>query len=87
MLSQSWRPVFDLAEVHRELQIIRDDLCCNAVRIYGQDLDRPAAAGQPLGARGTNLAPLSFREVSSLPHLIRREGERGNDPHQRGGGP
>ena len=35
-----WRPQFDPAETHRELQIIRDDLHCNAVRICGRDLDR-----------------------------------------------
>lgn len=40
----NWRPVFDLAEVRRELQIIRDDLHCNAVRICGRDLDRLVGA-------------------------------------------
>jgi hypothetical protein len=35
-----WRPQFAPAETHRELQIIRDDLHCNAVRICGRDLDR-----------------------------------------------
>ena len=32
--------MFDRGEVRRELQIIHDDLHCNAVRICGQDLDR-----------------------------------------------
>ncbi len=40
----NWRPVFDLAEVRRELEIIRDDLHCNAVRICGRDIDRLRAA-------------------------------------------
>lgn len=37
---------FDAALVRRELQIIRDDLHCTAVRLFGNDLDRlEAAAG------------------------------------------
>jgi len=34
------RRQFSREEAHRELQIIRDDLHCNAVRICGLDLDR-----------------------------------------------
>jgi hypothetical protein len=45
MWGQDWRPEFDPAETRRELQIIRDDLHCNAVRICGEDLDRLLAAG------------------------------------------
>jgi hypothetical protein len=45
MWGQDWRPEFDAAETRRELQIIRDDLHCNAVRICGQDLDRLVVAG------------------------------------------
>jgi len=39
------RPVFDIKVVHRELEIIKNDLHCNTVRICCQDLDRliPAA--------------------------------------------
>jgi hypothetical protein len=40
----NWRPVFDPAEVRRELTIIRDDLHCNAVRICGRDLERLTVA-------------------------------------------
>jgi len=41
------RPVFDPATTGRELQIIRDDLHCNAVRFQGRDIHRlmTAAAG------------------------------------------
>ena len=41
------RPVFDPAATRRELQIIRDDLHCNAVRFQGRDITRlmTAAAG------------------------------------------
>jgi hypothetical protein len=45
-MGQNWRPVFDVREIRRELQIIRDDLHCNVVRICGQDLDRLATAGR-----------------------------------------
>jgi hypothetical protein len=36
----NWRPAFDLAETRRELQIIHDDLHCNAVKICAQDISR-----------------------------------------------
>jgi hypothetical protein len=45
MWGQDWRPEFSAEEARRELQIIRDDLVCNAVRICGQDLGRLIAAG------------------------------------------
>ena len=40
----NWRPVFDPLVVHRELEIIRNDLHCNAVRICGRDIDRLSRA-------------------------------------------
>lgn len=46
MWGQDWRPEFSPNEARRELQIIRDDLHCNAVRICGQDPDRLSAAGR-----------------------------------------
>jgi len=45
MWGQDWRPQLSPEEARRELQIIRDDLHCNAVRICGQDLGRLMAAG------------------------------------------
>jgi len=42
----NWRPVFDPPIVHRELEIIKNDLHCNAVRIRGQDLHRLMVAAQ-----------------------------------------
>lgn len=36
----NWRPVFEPRLVQRELEIIRSDLHCNAVRIVGRDLSR-----------------------------------------------
>jgi hypothetical protein len=34
------RPIFDIAIVQRELEIIRNDLHCNAIRVSGTDIDR-----------------------------------------------
>ena len=40
MMGEQWRPTFDPTIVHRELEIIKHDLDCNAVRICGLDLNR-----------------------------------------------
>jgi len=42
----NWRPSFKPEEVRRELQIIKEDLHCNAVRISGQDIARLTIAAQ-----------------------------------------
>ncbi|HKA49331.1 MAG TPA: abortive infection protein [Candidatus Dormibacteraeota bacterium] len=52
MWGQNWRPELSPAEVLRELEIIKDDLHCNAVRICGQDIDRLANAGEQAMDRG-----------------------------------
>jgi len=44
-VGQDWRPEFSAEEARRELQIVRNDRHCNAVRIGGQDLGRLMAAG------------------------------------------
>ncbi|HUZ57713.1 MAG TPA: hypothetical protein VMU83_02920 [Hanamia sp.] len=36
----NWRPDFDLKIVHREIEIIKNDLHCNAIRICGVDISR-----------------------------------------------
>jgi hypothetical protein len=46
MWGHDWRPEFSPEEARHELQIIRDDLHCNAVRICGQDPGRVMAAGR-----------------------------------------
>jgi len=46
MMGQNWRPDFDPHIVHRELEIIKEDLHCNAVRLQGLDLDRLATAAE-----------------------------------------
>ncbi len=40
VMGGNWRPVFDPRIVHRELEIIKNDLHCNTVRICGFDIDR-----------------------------------------------
>jgi hypothetical protein len=40
------RPAFDARVVHRELEIIKNDLHCNAVRIQGLDIDRLMVASE-----------------------------------------
>lgn len=52
ILGMNWHPVFDLHVVHRELQIIKDDLRCNAVRICGRDIGRVVAAAEDALGQG-----------------------------------
>ena len=40
----NWRPRFDGEQVRRELEIIKNDLHCNSVRIHGRDLTRLTTA-------------------------------------------
>jgi len=40
VMGGNWRPDYDPKIVHRELEIIKNDLHCNAVRICGLDIDR-----------------------------------------------
>ena len=40
MMGSQWRPKFDPKQVNRELEIIKNDLHCNTVRICGLDLKR-----------------------------------------------
>jgi hypothetical protein len=46
MMGEDWRPTFDPYMVHRELEIIKNDLHCNTVRICGLDLDRLMTAAE-----------------------------------------
>ena len=40
MMGSDWRPNFNQKTAHRELEIIKNDLHCNAVRICGLDVER-----------------------------------------------
>ncbi len=46
MLGNNWRPKFDPKIVHRELEIIKNDLHCNTVRICGLDINRLVTAAE-----------------------------------------
>ena len=46
MMGSQWRPKFDPKQVHRELEIIKNDLHCNTVRICGLDLKRLEIAAE-----------------------------------------
>jgi len=46
MMGTNWRPSFDVKTVSRELEIIKADLHCNAVRLCGQDTNRLAVAAE-----------------------------------------
>ncbi len=46
MMGQDWRPKFDPNVVHRELEIIKEDLHCNTVRICGLGVDRLMTAAE-----------------------------------------
>jgi hypothetical protein len=52
MMEGSWRPKFDPVVVHRELEIIRSDLHCSAVRIQGLDIERLMIAGEDALSQG-----------------------------------
>ena len=42
----NWRPHFEPKIVHRELEIIKNDLHCNAVRICGLNINRLMTASK-----------------------------------------
>lgn len=46
MMGSQWRPKFDSKQVHRELEIIKNDLHCNTLRICGLDLKRLEIAAE-----------------------------------------
>lgn len=55
MMGDNWRPTFDMKVVHRELEIIKNDLHCNAVRICGLDLDRLVTAAEDALKQGLEI--------------------------------
>ena len=46
VMGGNWRPSFDPKVVHRELEIIKNDLHCNSVRICGLDIQRLMVAAE-----------------------------------------
>jgi hypothetical protein len=61
------RPVFDAETTRRELEIIRDDLHCNAVRLQGRDVGRLTTAAQDALALGLEVwfSPRVMRTATS----------------------
>ena len=57
----NWRPDFYPRVVHRELEIIKNDLHCNAVRISGRDIGRLTLAGQSHNERRLGADPVHAR--------------------------
>jgi hypothetical protein len=51
----NWRPDFDIPTVRREFEIIKNDLHCNAVMIYAQDIGRVTAASQAALEQGLDV--------------------------------
>lgn len=68
------RPSFDPSIVQRELQIIRDDLHCTAVRIMGGDAQRIEVATQFAAELGLEVwvspYPLELDELDSLKLIV-----------------
>ena len=65
------RPTFDSQIIHRELEIIRDDLHCNAVRISGTDVDRLIVAAEDALGLGLEvwLSPTCMTNLHKKPWL------------------
>jgi len=59
------RPNFDPKVIHRELEVIKNDLHCNAVKIQGLDVDRLVAAGEDALTQGLEVwfAPEMFEKT------------------------
>ncbi len=79
MMGEQWRPTFDPSMVHRELEIIKRDLHCNAVRICGFDLDRLMTATEDALTQGLDAFPqrlgLSIGSELTLNAFLARAGE------------
>jgi hypothetical protein len=60
------RPNFDLVTGHRELQIIKDDLHCNAIKIQGFDIGRVMAAAEDALNQG-------FLQVWLAPEMFEKD--------------
>jgi hypothetical protein len=70
MMGNNWRPIFDPNVVHRELEIIKNDLHCNSVRICGLDIDRLIIATKDALEQGLEvwLSPERWDESQEKTH-------------------
>jgi len=46
VMGMNWRPIFEAVVIQRELEIIKNDLHCNAIRICGFDIRRLSIASE-----------------------------------------
>jgi len=86
MWGQDWRPEFSPGEVRRELEIIKSDLHCNAVRICGQDIGRLITAGEDALGQGLEvwLSPeLWDRSPEETLDYLAGAAERAGELHRR----
>jgi hypothetical protein len=75
----NWRPDFDVATVRRELEIIRKDLHCNAVRITGLDIGRLTTSARAALEQGLEVwfSPTIWDKAQdpTLAHIVKAAGE------------
>jgi hypothetical protein len=86
LMDGNWRPRFDPRVVRRELDIIKNDLHCNAVRICGLDIDRLMTASEDALSRGLEvwLSPEMWdRSQDETLEYIVRAAERAERLRQR----
>jgi len=86
MKGENWRPKFDSRIVHRELEIIRKDLHCSAVRICGLDTDRLMTASEDALSQGLEvwLSPeLWDKDQEETADYIAKSAERAENLRQR----
>jgi hypothetical protein len=64
------RPTFDSKETHREIEIIKNDLHCNSIKVQGFEIDRVMIAAQDSLEQGLEvwLAPEMFEESQDRTH-------------------
>lgn len=74
MMGENWRPRFDQKTVERELEIIKNDLHANAVRICGLDINRLASAAEAALSMGMDvwLSPEMWdqAQIETLQYLV-----------------
>jgi hypothetical protein len=75
-ISVRTRPTFDTTTTQRELEIIKNDLHCNAVRIVGRDVDRLITATEAALEQGLEvwLSPSLFERSPASDARVPREG-------------
>jgi len=77
VMGMNWRPKFDVKVVHLELEIIKNDLNCNAVRIVGLNMERLMIASEDalkqdwkFGSRHSCGIKVKRRRSSTLQRLL-----------------